>query len=402
MRVIELKIGFVVYGGLTYGGAHRQAIRLATLAAKNGYQISYFWCRPCEIVGESSPFPQLDFNLLGELEKNNINCVEFKVKSVDLKHPMNSWRGTNLYELIRSNRTDIVISPGAGHNTAPWNLIRQPIILWNIFGDYYEQKNLLHVPQSHWIKSRLPVTPYVFNDILLPSVPEVTVEGTGLRRELNISSDTVLVGFHQRDDDNLYDECIFDVVDRLPESLRGRVVVLILGGSSRYQERMKDWEVKSFQLPVALNYERVSRFLRALDVYVHNGSSGETLGLVVQEAMFHSLPVFIKERDGLPNAHIELVGSLGIVSNNVSTLSGKLGELILDPTKRREIGESLRERADKIFSEEASLRRFELVLRNASSLPKMRLLRFCYNYIKSILPSYITVLCGSIIKMVRK
>ena len=101
----------------------------------------------------------------------------------------------------------------------------------------------------------------------------------------------------------------------------------ILGGSKKYSDQAK-LNLKNFkQLPSSADTKIIGKFLNTLDVYTHGRKHGETMGLVLTEAMSYGLPIISHRAES--NAQVEVIGNAGRVfyKRNIFSYSGEMKRL---------------------------------------------------------------------------
>jgi glycosyltransferase involved in cell wall biosynthesis len=102
-------------------------------------------------------------------------------------------------------------------------------------------------------------------------------------------------------------------------------------------------------------------YLRAMDIFV-NASSGEPFGIVLPEAMAHSLPIVAVASAG----PLEIVeeGSTGLLIERPdgALLADALQQLVAHPELRRRMGDSGRERCLRLFTAERMVEKLDAQL----------------------------------------
>jgi FkbM family methyltransferase len=346
-----INISFVHYGGLTYAGAQRQAMRLACSLDKQRFKVRYFWCRHQRSGGSTAPFPKICPELADELLAAGVEVIEFQVGYRELGVLGYPWSETDFFELFAKYPTDIVFSVRAGEPEYPFIKIDKPLVEWNVFGIVDPSPNLVYsVAVSPWIRNL-----WLSNGgnpeksgVCLSSVSQPTTDS--LRKKFGIAKEELVVGFHQRDDNHLAAPYIFEALAAIRSKGRPLPRIMILGGGSLYKELASQFKLDVIFLPLTPDFNEVSRFLNTLDIFTHNGAAGESLGIAIQEAMAHGLPIVSMK--GPNNGHIEVVGGAGRVCSTQEEYTAFLETLLFDVAERENRSRAARTRAESVFSAE--------------------------------------------------
>ena len=356
----KLNLSIIAYAGISYGGAHRQVIRLACALDKKKINVRFFWCKHKKDIGSTFIFPELDYNNLDILRAHGVDVVEFNVEARDIRRRFHPWINTNFWEIFRKYETDLVFTAKAGYPEYPFILMKHPVVEWNVFSSLDITENLvMSVSQSDWVQNAWLSTggDPIKNTLIYPFVPQPQSQ-EDLRDYLGISMTDVVIGFHQREDDYIYGEQALIAFSLIDKELREKTKFLILGGSSKYIQLAQKLGVDLVRLPVEKDFKKVSSFLNSLDIFAHSGGSGETLCIAIQEAMMHGLPVITMDIKGRPNAQVSTLKNAGIVVNDVKEYSTKLDSLIRNKDQRLNMGEQLKRIALEEYSEERCVDKF--------------------------------------------
>jgi glycosyltransferase involved in cell wall biosynthesis len=356
----KLNLSIIAYAGISYGGAHRQVIRLACALDKKKINVRFFWCKHKKDIGSTFIFPELDYNNLDILRAHGVDVVEFNVEARDIRRRFHPWLNTNFWEIFRKYETDLVFTAKAGYPEYPFILMKHPVVEWNVFSSLDVTGNLvMSVSQSDWVQNAwLNIGgDSTKNTLIYPFVPEPQTQD-GLRKYLGISVSDVVIGFHQREDDHIYGEQALIAYSLLDMKIRKKTKFLILGGSEKYVHLANKLGVCLIKLPIEKDYEKVSKFLNSLDIYTHSGGSGETLCIAIQEAMMHGLPVITMDIKGRPNAQISTLRNSGIIVNNVNEYAERLNFIIQNNNQRLIIGAESKKIALQEYSEESCVSKF--------------------------------------------
>lgn len=359
-----------MYGGLSYGGAHRQAIRLACALDKRQWAVTYYWCYPGETPGSPLIHPPLNLDNIQLLRQHGVDVIQFHVEIRDLTTVHHSWVGTDFWEKFNRETTDLVFAVKGGMPEYPFVLMDLPIVEWNIWGSVDTAYNTVYsVAQSDWVRNR-----WLENgggrrpsDVVYPFVPFPTPDEDDLRHDLRIPPDCVVVGFHQRVDDFIYGEQAFRAYAALPPQVRVNTRMLVLGGSPRYGRLDEELGTQAIFVNETNDYAYVSRFLKTLDIYTHSGGIGETLGIAIQEAMIHGVPVITQKISGCPSGNIDVAGGAGVVVEDVDSYASALKSLVQDADLRAAIAVAVEADALARFSEQRCVDAMQSILREVFS-----------------------------------
>lgn len=338
-RVRRIRVSVVMYGGLSYGGAHKLIIRMLCHLDMTRFKVTYFWCEPGEDIGSDFVWPELDYSNIDLLRAHGVDVVQFSVAGRDTRNRYHPWLETDFFERYREVETDVVLTSRSGHTEYPFFLLREPVVEWNIFGDADRSANLVHsvatsdYTHRRWLKRAVRKP----NSIIYPGVPE-PAEAESFRQELGIGADVVVLGFHQRNDDNIYGEHTLRAYAKALPQLSEGTAFIILGGSPRYLALIQELGVHVHVLPIAKNPTAISRFLRTLDIFAHSGGAGEALGVVFQEAMMHSLPSITMLLQGRPDGQVATLAGSGIVTRSVTEYAEAIVELVNSKERRKQLG----------------------------------------------------------------
>lgn len=359
----RIRISVVMYGGLSYGGAHKLMIRMLCELDMTRFKVTYFWCEPGLDVGSDFVWPELDYSNIDLLRSFGIEVIEFRVGKRDVRNRYHPWLDTDFFDRYAEVDTDLVLTSRSGHTEYPFFLLREPVVEWNIFGEVDRSPNLVHsVATSDWTHRRwLARSPRKASSLIYPGVPLPT-EAPSLRGELGLSDDTVVLGFHQRNDDNIYGEHALRAYAKVLPILNVPTAFIILGGSPKYNGLVDELGIAVSVLPIAKDSDAVSRFLKTLDVFAHSGGAGEALGVVFQEAMMHGLPSITMLLPGKADGQVATMAGSGIVTKSVEEYAVAITDLVNNPNKRKSLGQIGRDVALSKYSIPAVGREFAALL----------------------------------------
>jgi len=345
-----INITIIQYGGMTYRVLRNLAIKLD----KTRFNVTYLWCEPgkdlySDFKHPVAPNSDIE-NFKKEMENNGVVVKEFSVGKRFIPDPMLPWQNTDFWEIYNSIKTDIVFTWKGGREEYPFVHLNEMVVEWNVFGGYDNSTNL--------VKS-LAVSPlcqeiYMDNggnekksEVVFLPVIETQTEET-FREELNIPSDAIVCGMHQRAEDTIFSPVSLNAIKYVQSKVEDKIYIVFLGGSRLYEKYAKEIGLEGYFLypsgereyqnssGLASDYTIISKFLNTLTIYTHARKDGETLGAAIQEAMFHGLPVVSHTSQW--NAHIDTIGPGGRVCETQEEYNNTLLEWLQNLDKAKEIG----------------------------------------------------------------
>jgi glycosyltransferase involved in cell wall biosynthesis len=356
----RIHISMIMYGGLSYGGAHRQTIRLACAIDKSRFAITYFWCKPNQDLNSDFVWPELDYSNIELMKCNGIKVVEFFARTRDISHKYHRWIETNFFEEYAKVKTDLVFASRGGYPEYPFLMLQEPIVEWNIFGCSDPSPNIVcsvaisHWAQGNWKKDGLDKE----SEIIYPAVPG-PADVQSLRAQLKIPDDTVALGFHQRQDEHIYGEQALRAYALALPTLNRPSCFIITGGSPKYRALAQELQLDVHFIPIAMDYGTVSSFLHTLDIFTHSGGAGEAHGTVIQEAMMHGLPSITMLIEGKADGQVGTMAGTGIVTKSVEEYAHAIVDLVNDEQRRKQLGQAARTVANESYALKPVVSRFE-------------------------------------------
>lgn len=173
-----------------------------------------------------------------------------------------------------------------------------------------------------------------------------------VREDLGISGETLLaimVG-HIRPWKGQH--LALDAVAALPDRLRRRMTLLLVGDVSDRDDGYGEWVIRRARdedLRGSVRYlgrrEDVPRLLDAADLAIHASSEPEPFGLVVVEAMSLGKPIIAADHGGPSEIVTEGTGRL-VDPTDTEAFAQTLRDLLENPEERRRLGAAARRRAE--------------------------------------------------------
>jgi glycosyltransferase involved in cell wall biosynthesis len=182
------------------------------------------------------------------------------------------------------------------------------------------------------------------------------IDGSGIRKEFNITNDEFVVGIVGRlviwKGQREFLKAASVIVHKIPDAK-----FLIVGdttfGSKQYKEELYDLACElGIESKVIFSGGRddIPNIIRAMDVMVHASISPEPFGLVIIEGMASGVPVVASNRGG----PVEIIedGKDGFLINpeETDTFAGRVIELLRDKSLRDKIAEAARKKVVEHFS----------------------------------------------------
>jgi glycosyltransferase involved in cell wall biosynthesis len=142
-------------------------------------------------------------------------------------------------------------------------------------------------------------------------------------------------------------DLLIPAVARLPEDVRARVVIALVGDGELRARMIEDGARAGVVVrPLGFrNQHELSRFYHAADLLVLPSRASETWGLVTNEALLHGLPVVVSDRVGCaPDLVTDGVTGAVFASESAESLAAGLGRA-WPLVGRSEVREACRQRA---------------------------------------------------------
>jgi len=194
----------------------------------------------------------------------------------------------------------------------------------------------------------------------LPLTSPVTNEN--FRKELNIDSETIVCGMHQRNEDSIFDSHSLDAIKNAVNKSNKKIDFVFMGGSSKYKDYANSIGLKGHFLESSSDYFDVSKFLNTLNIYTHARKDGETLGAAIQEAMVHKLPIISHTSQW--NAHIDTIGIGGKVCKTQNEYNNLLLKWVQNLDIAKDIGKQGKLFAEERYSWDGVLKQIEDIFEN--------------------------------------
>jgi glycosyltransferase involved in cell wall biosynthesis len=183
------------------------------------------------------------------------------------------------------------------------------------------------------------------------------LDRTDARASLAVPADSFCVLFAGKFEAKKRPRDLLLAVAKLPEGLRKRVHVLMVGAGALGHELRQLAASLAIDVSWAgfLNQSEISRAYRAADVLVLPSDHGETWGLVVNEAMACGVPAIVSDSVGCANDLVRH-GTTGMIfpTGNVDVLATAIEALAGDAGLRATMGGNARQLVTSEYSIETS------------------------------------------------
>jgi len=354
------KIAFIKFGGLSSGGTEVSFQNVAKYFSTK-YCVDYFYCDSAPYIGSDWVHPDTDSYRKKFMENSNVNLRKFDVEFKDVTNELHTWVNTNFWEVFNEKYYDLVFITTAGKTEYPYNEIKSvPIVnIVTVNAGINNQENIVKTilisedSAKLWLKQG-------GNEKTLKIIPlcreEINKNNDDLRKSLNLQKKFIF-GFHQREDDTIFSEIPLKAYKKIADNLN---YFLLLGGSKKYSEQAKDLNIKNFlQLKSTSNLKNIYKFLNTLDVFTHGRKYGETMGLVLIEAMRFGLPVLSHKAKS--NAQIEVIGNAGSVfaKKNIFSYANKMKKLQKNKHYYEVLSTSALQRYENCYSTQSILKKYD-------------------------------------------
>jgi len=366
------RVLFYDIGAMGHGGTSKHLQILAKYLNKEKYDIYFMYSSKMPsgkyvlICGKSNPIGRLFY-----FNQTPVHLIDFDYDSVDNKHPF-IIRGMepSIFDVIKENNIDLLITTGAGYAYFPFNLVRNiPIIMLNVFGSYFLQKNILYnICYTQELVNKTREISDIEKIRIMPvpcerPTPKSKEGGRFLRKRLGIGESDVVFGRIGRDVDCIFDPIGIKAFQKIVKEYPS-AHYLIMSPPPILRKIVEKEKIPNVHfLPPTGKEEEVWAFHQANDVLAHFRRDGETFGLNIAEAMICGKPI-ISHRSFMWNGHLEYLDkSFSRVAeiDNVEQYAGYMRDFIefKKSGKIREMGEAAKEKAEKLFLIDNLINHFE-------------------------------------------
>ena len=371
------KIAFIHPSGLTLGGTERWLQMIAANLPKEEFEIDYFYSSGHSLVnhfGKSLPnqnVAYVDSSRVEYLKNNGVRLMPFKllgrkVNSRDLK-----WIDTNFWDVFDSSKYELIQTAKAGR-WYPYYKLKNLIVEFvslvcspDLSPNIAHSIHLSNWQRQKWISQRpygIPADALLKKSSIIPIPTNLPNTNSDFRKELNIPTDSIVCGFHQRNDENIFSKIPLKAFSRV---FNHNLSFIILGGANKYRDQAKKLGLKNvYFLEHTGDENTIAKFLNTLDIYTHGRNDGETFGTIFAEAMSFRLPCISHYSFIGANAQPETMGPGGIFTKNEEEYFFELKRLIIDKSLRNNLGNLAKKHSKKYYGLEHSVRSVHSIYEN--------------------------------------
>ena len=309
-----------------------------------------------------------------QLEANNLGIIIHPIKNGKILNPFSL---AGVASIIRSGSYDVIHSHASKDL---WLIVpalqilksKIPLVFTKHVGSYIIKKDFLHnkiysrvniaIAISSVIKNNLIETTtltedkikIIFNGVDLEKFNPENANRNKLRKELNIAENEILIGMTGRFSRGKGHEEFLFAANQLSKKFSYLKFVFV--GEASHGEDEYANSVKQ----LALNYQLKNVYftgfrsdipdvLAAMDIFVFPSHS-ESFGIALIEAMAMFKPSVCSNSEGVLDIAVDNETSYLFKVKDGNDLAKNLGQLILDPEKRKTFGNNARKRVTEFFN----------------------------------------------------
>jgi len=364
---VKPRILFYHVSGLSFAGTEKFLQILAKYLNHDLYDVYFMYSpKPRICLGNKVLDGRLDY-----FDNTNVKLISFNYEKLDDKYPYLIHKmSPSIFEIIKNNNIDLLVTASTGHSEFPFNMIRNiPVILLNIFGSPNVQKNIIYnicISEEVANKIRSIVRKEKIKVMYVPSespTKDSFENGKILRKKLGIKDNEIVFGRIGRASDNIFDPigimAFKQVVKEIPN-----IHYLIMSPSPVLRKIVEEQKIPNVHfLNSSAKEEDIWAFHQAIDVLAHFRKDGESCGLNIEEAMICGKPI-ISHKSRYWNAHLEyLDDSFSRIAeiDNVEQYAEYMKEFTELKQNGRilEMGRKAKEKAENLFLIKNNINRFE-------------------------------------------
>lgn len=304
----RIKVAVVRHNGLFMGGTEKFLQIMAANVDKRKFEVDYYTTNLMRYKDREK-----------YLRDNRVNVIKFHKFTDNEKYRVDTsasrWNHIDFWRKFEKKEYDMVQITNFSWGEHPYNAFDdENVCEFAVFAPYCRfpgvKKSILN---SEWLRDRWVETGGSRDKSVVIPVPVWKPLSFGnMRKQLGISSDTFVCGFHQRNNDDIFSDVQLEAYKEIETD---KTCMIVGNGSRLYREQAEDLEIKNIRFLGYLNSEyEMSKFFNTLNLYTHGRKDGETYGTVFAEAMIHGIPCISHWTD-ICNAMEETIGGGGIVIN---------------------------------------------------------------------------------------
>ena len=333
---MKKKIAFIKFGGMCAGGTEKHLQTLASNLPEEKYDITYFYCDAAPYIGSDYQHLDTDEHRLKYMEASHVTLVKFNVGAKNITVPTHDWVDTNLWDVFDESHFDIIQTGRSGHPEYPFTHINSTPIVDSIHLPHMAEKKenvfkvVLVAEEQHqrWNEAGGEHD----KAIVIPPAIEMPEVAGDLRKELGISSETIVYGMHQRADDGIFSQVLMPCW-HVSQASKKNSCLVVLGGSQFYRQHAQQLGLKNvFFLDSTGDVDRVHKFLNTIDVYTHARKDGEQCSSSIIEALYHGIPVIGHVAPSM--GHRDQIKDAGFVCSTFGEYADAIDRLYEEPLRK--------------------------------------------------------------------
>jgi len=354
MEQKKTRVAFIKFGGLAVGGSELWLQKIAANLPKDAFEVDYYYCDSAPIIGADHKHGDTNPDRVRYMTGNGVNLVKFKVEAADYRFHYHPWTKTDFWRVFDTKKYDLIQTVKAGPKEYPFYLINLPIVeIVALANRPDKSKNIAwSFHSSSWQRNVwLKKGGNKKRSSVLPAPLEQPLTTENYRKELDIPTDAIVAGFHQRADDNI---CSPIPLNAFNKCQNPNWHFIIKGGSGLYKKQAGELNLKNMHfLPSDGDNMTVSKFLNTLDFFAHGRKDGETFGAVFAEAMIHGKPCLSHHSETGLDAQKETMGSAGLFAMDEKDYTEKLYSLFSDKNLRDRLASEAKKNSKQYSIENA-------------------------------------------------
>lgn len=300
----KIKVAIVRHNGLFMGGTEKFLQIMAAEVNKDEFEVDFYTTNFMRFEDREQ-----------YLKDHDVNIIKFyKPWWGNLPKPwMNKLNHFWLWLKFKKNYYDVVQITNFSWDEYPYNsFYGENVCQFVVFAPFCDFPCVkLSILNSEWLRQKwIETGGSEEKSVVIPVPTWISQTTEDMRKELGISNEVFVCGFHQRNHDDIWSPVQLDAY-KLIETDKTHMVVL--NGSDLYKEQAEHLGIKNITfLDYLRTEEEMSKFFNTLDLYTHGRKDGETYGTIFVEAMIHGVPC-ISHWSGIQDAMEETIGNGGFV-----------------------------------------------------------------------------------------
>ncbi|MBX9949026.1 MAG: N-acetyl-alpha-D-glucosaminyl L-malate synthase BshA [Candidatus Obscuribacterales bacterium] len=205
----------------------------------------------------------------------------------------------------------------------------------------------------------------VIHNFYEPGSPSRTREA--VRKDLGVADGEVLLIHSSNLRPLKRIDLLLESVSKIRDRNSFKLLILAGGDFKQFSDDVKRLGLKE-RIIVRENVLEIEEYLQAADLALYTSES-ESFCLSILEAMFFGCPSVATNVGGIPEVVEDGLTGLLVPSGDSESIARALNELIADGDRRKRLGENARVEANKRFSSDAIIHRYEELYRRLIDEP---------------------------------